>query len=76
MRDVQSLREHYGMTLRQWINRFETRWDEAVALVGQGRARVWCLYMIGSAIAFDAGRIGVDQVVAVRSGSQRHAAGP
>lgn len=66
VRDVQSLREHYGLTLRQWVHRLEDRWDQVVEMVGQRRARIWRLYMIGSAVAFDAGRVGVDQVVAVK----------
>jgi cyclopropane-fatty-acyl-phospholipid synthase len=66
VRDVESLREHYARTLRQWVANLEGRWDDAVGLAGIGRARVWRLYMTGSALAFDSGRIGVDQVLAVR----------
>ncbi len=66
IRDVQALREHYALTLRAWVARLEARWDDAVALVGPGRARVWRLYMAGSAVGFTGGRVGVDQVLAVR----------
>jgi cyclopropane-fatty-acyl-phospholipid synthase len=66
VRDVESLREHYGRTLRRWVNNLERQWDRAVALAGSGRARVWRLYMTASALSFDAGRIGVAQVLAVR----------
>jgi cyclopropane-fatty-acyl-phospholipid synthase len=66
VRDVEGLREHYARTLRHWVANIEGRWDDAVALAGIGRARVWRLYMTGSALAFDSGRIGIDQVVAVR----------
>ncbi|MEJ5943747.1 cyclopropane-fatty-acyl-phospholipid synthase family protein [Pseudokineococcus basanitobsidens] len=68
VRDVQSLREHYARTLRAWVARLADRWDEAVALVGERRARVWRLYMTGSAVAFETARIDVDQVLAVRLG--------
>jgi cyclopropane-fatty-acyl-phospholipid synthase len=71
VRDVENLREHYARTLRSWVTNLEAEWDRAVALAGQGRARVWRLYMTGSALSFDAGRIGVAQVLAVR----RHADG-
>ncbi len=66
VRDVEALREHYIRTLRCWATRLEERWPEAVRLVGEGRARVWRLYMAGSALGFAAGRLGVNQVLAVR----------
>jgi cyclopropane-fatty-acyl-phospholipid synthase len=68
VRDVESLREHYARTLRQWVANLERGWDRAVLLTSEGRARVWRLYMAGSALAFEAGRIGVNQVLAVRKG--------
>lgn len=67
VRDVQSLREHYGRTLRAWVKNLEGRWDEAQRLVGPGRARVWRLYMAGSALGFEQNRIAVHQVLAVRT---------
>lgn len=66
VRDVESLREHYALTLRQWGANLNEQWDRAVRLAGAGRARVWRLYMAGSALAFEAGLIGVNQVLAVR----------
>jgi cyclopropane-fatty-acyl-phospholipid synthase len=71
VRDVQSLREHYSLTLRAWVRRLDDHWTEAVAMVGERRARIWRLYMIGSAVAFDIGRVGVDQVLAVRADEGR-----
>ncbi|WP_327679071.1 cyclopropane-fatty-acyl-phospholipid synthase family protein [Kitasatospora sp. NBC_00458] len=67
VRDVEALREHYGLTLREWVANLEAHWTEAVRLVGRGRARVWRLYMAASALAFEENRIGVNQVLAVRS---------
>jgi cyclopropane-fatty-acyl-phospholipid synthase len=66
VRDVENLREHYARTLRQWVANLESSWDRAIELAGAGRARVWRLYMTGSALSFDAGRIGITQVLAVR----------
>ncbi|NLV54438.1 MAG: class I SAM-dependent methyltransferase [Acidimicrobiales bacterium] len=66
VRDVESLREHYARTLRAWVANLQARWDEAQMLVGPARARAWRLYMAGSAVAFEAGRISVHQVLAVR----------
>jgi cyclopropane-fatty-acyl-phospholipid synthase len=66
VRDVESLREHYARTLRAWVSNLEAGWPEAVRLTTPGRARVWRMYMAGSAVSFEAGRIGVNQVLAVR----------
>ncbi|MFE1250574.1 class I SAM-dependent methyltransferase [Streptomyces sp. NPDC058766] len=67
VRDVESLREHYGLTLRHWVDRLDAGWQRAVLLTGPGRARVWRLYMAASAVAFERNRIGVNQVLAVRT---------
>ena len=66
VRDVESLREHYVLTLRQWVANLEAGWDEAVRRTSVGRARVWRLYMSGAAVTFEAGRVGVHQVLAVK----------
>ncbi|MEY9488161.1 cyclopropane-fatty-acyl-phospholipid synthase [Streptomyces calvus] len=67
VRDVESIREHYALTLRRWVERLEADWAHAAALAGPGRARVWRLYMAASALAFERNRIGVNQVLAVRT---------
>ena len=76
VRDVESLREHYPLTLRAWVANLEHRWDEAVALTSPGRARVWRLYMAGSALAFEANRISVHQVLAVKPDVRGHSGLP
>ncbi|MFD3590163.1 class I SAM-dependent methyltransferase [Streptomyces sp. NPDC058683] len=67
VRDVESLREHYARTLRRWVVNLEADWTRAVRLASPGRARVWLLYMAASALAFERNRIGVNQVLAVRT---------
>jgi cyclopropane-fatty-acyl-phospholipid synthase len=67
VRHVESLREHYALTLRAWVANLEANWEEAVAEVGAARARVWRLYMAASALNFEAGRTQVHQVLAVRA---------
>jgi cyclopropane-fatty-acyl-phospholipid synthase len=62
VRDVESLREHYATTLRQWVANLEARWDDAVALVGEHRARIWRLYMAASAVGFEDGGVALHQV--------------
>jgi cyclopropane fatty-acyl-phospholipid synthase-like methyltransferase/DUF1365 family protein len=68
IRDVEAMREHYVRTVQHWAATLESRWDEFVALVGEEIARVWRLYLVGGALSFAEGRMGVDQVVAVRPG--------
>jgi cyclopropane-fatty-acyl-phospholipid synthase len=67
VRHLETLREHYALTLRQWVANLESNWDDAVAEAGEGRVRVWRLYMAGSALNFEAGRTQVHQVLATPS---------
>ncbi|WP_055525070.1 class I SAM-dependent methyltransferase [Streptomyces graminilatus] len=67
VRDVESIREHYALTLRRWVASLEAGWASALRLVGPGRARVWRLYMAACALAFERNRLGVNQILAVRT---------
>ncbi|MEV6649365.1 cyclopropane-fatty-acyl-phospholipid synthase family protein [Streptomyces sp. NPDC051219] len=69
VRDVESIREHYALTLRAWVANLEAHWRDAVRYTSPGRARIWRLYMAASALSFERNRIGVNQVLAVRTGS-------
>jgi cyclopropane-fatty-acyl-phospholipid synthase len=64
---VHALREHYARTLRSWVANLEAEWSTAVRLTSPGRARVWRLYMAASALAFEQARIGVNQVLCVKT---------
>ncbi|HEY6285011.1 MAG TPA: cyclopropane-fatty-acyl-phospholipid synthase family protein [Ktedonobacteraceae bacterium] len=55
VRDVESLREHYMLTLRHWVQRLEEHAEEARKLTNDVTYRVWRLYMSGSAHAFQTG---------------------
>jgi cyclopropane-fatty-acyl-phospholipid synthase len=61
LRDVESLREHYVTTLRQWVHRLEANEEQARALTSDVTYRVWRLYMAASAYGFRIGRIGIIQ---------------
>ena len=63
---VQGLREHYVRTTRAWLDNFEASLPEIAKLLTAEQIRVWRLYLAGSALAFDEGRMGVDQILAVR----------
>ncbi|MGW0906758.1 class I SAM-dependent methyltransferase [Streptomyces sp. NPDC002853] len=67
VRDVEAIREHYALTLRRWVANLEARWKEGQRLTSPGRARIWRLYMAASALSFERNRIGVNQVLAVRT---------
>jgi cyclopropane-fatty-acyl-phospholipid synthase len=66
VRDVESLREHYALTLRHWIKRLEERHSEAVRLTDEITYRIWKLYMSGSAHAFEKGDLTVYQALLVK----------
>ncbi|PTT62092.1 SAM-dependent methyltransferase [Arthrobacter sp. HMWF013] len=68
--DVEALRLHYALTLRAWVRRLEENWDEAVRLTSLGRARVWRLYMASSALGFETGLTGVNQVLVQKAGGE------
>jgi cyclopropane-fatty-acyl-phospholipid synthase len=67
VRDVEALREHYAHTLRAWVTNLEDNWNQALKLTTPGRARIWRLYMAASALAFEHNRIGVNQILAVKT---------
>jgi cyclopropane-fatty-acyl-phospholipid synthase len=67
VRHEENLREHYARTCGAWSANLETHWDKAVAEVGEGRARVWRLYLAGSRLGFEQRRIELHQVLAVRT---------
>ncbi len=66
VRHEENLREHYAMTLAGWCRNLDDHWDEAVAEVGEGTARVWRLYMAGSRLGFELNWIQLHQVLGVR----------
>ena len=69
VRDVESLREHYPLTLRRWVANLRAGQADAVRLVGSERERAWMLYMLASALAFESGDITVYQVLSARGGA-------
>ena len=64
-RDVESLREHYARTLHSWVANLDDAWSRATMLVGEGRARVWRLYLAASANGFTDGGLAIHQVLGV-----------
>ncbi len=69
VRHEENLREHYALTLAKWCENLERNWDECVADVGEGTARVWGLYMAGSRLGFETNAVQLHQVLAVKPDS-------
>jgi cyclopropane-fatty-acyl-phospholipid synthase len=67
-RDVESLREHYALTLRWWLRGLERRKSDALRIVGEKTYRVWRLYMTASANAFTNGSINIVQCLLSKTG--------
>jgi len=67
VRHVESLREHYAITLRRWVSNLEEHWEQAVEEATEGRARVWRLYMAASALGFERNDLQIHQVLATKT---------
>jgi cyclopropane-fatty-acyl-phospholipid synthase len=70
VRDVESLREHYAMTLRHWVRSLEEKSRDATELVGDHHFRIWRLYMAASANSFDKAAINVIQTLLAKPDAQ------
>ncbi|HEY5856038.1 MAG TPA: class I SAM-dependent methyltransferase [Aldersonia sp.] len=66
VRHEENLREHYALTLAEWCNNLVANWDECVAEVGEGTAKVWGLYMAGSRLGFERNVVQLHQVLGVK----------
>lgn len=66
LRDVESLREHYAMTLRHWVRGLEAHSNEAIKIAGERIYRVWRLYMSAAVYGFMSGRTNLIQALLVK----------
>ncbi len=66
VRDVESMRDHYTLTLTHWCRNVEANRDEVVRLLGEDGYRLWRLWTAGAAYANASGHVGVHQVVLSR----------
>ena len=67
--DVEGLRSHYALTLRHWVQRLESRREEALRHVNDATYRVWRLYMAASALEFEAAGTGIYQILTGKRGA-------
>jgi len=63
VRDVECLREHYVLTLRKWLERLESRREEACGATEERTYRLWRLYLAGATHKFRTGRNSVYQAL-------------
>ncbi len=68
--DAENLRPHYGKTLWQWVDRLEAHREQALAMIGESKYRIWRIYMAGSAYAFDHNWLALFQIVAGKPDAQ------
>jgi cyclopropane-fatty-acyl-phospholipid synthase len=66
VRDVESLREHYALTLRHWARRLELHRDQVLQVVDEPTYRVWRLFLPGSAYGFAAGPLNIYQALLLK----------
>ena len=69
VRDTESLRDHYPLTLRRWVANLLDHREQATVIAGTERVRAWELYLLGSAQGFEDEDIAVYQVLSVRHGA-------
>ncbi len=66
--DLEQLRPHYALTLREWVARLEANQDLALAAASEADVRIWRLYMAVSALNFELGGLGVIQLLGQKRG--------
>ena len=64
--DVENLRQHYALTLKHWMRRFEDARARVREMYGERFTRAWRLYLAGSRAAFNTGNLQLFQVLFAR----------
>ena len=55
--DVENIRLHYALTLRHWLERYESAVDQVRTMFDETFVRMWRLYLAGSMAAFETGTL-------------------
>lgn len=63
VRDVETLREHYALTLHHWVERLEANAVEARRITDETTYRIWRLYMAASEYRFRSGDLNLYQML-------------
>jgi cyclopropane-fatty-acyl-phospholipid synthase len=62
--DVEDMREHFELTLKHWEDRLYEKREDAYAMVGEARTRLWLIYFALFKKSFERGSVLVYQTVA------------
>ena len=71
VRDLESLREHYSLTLKNWVQRLQANRERALELVDPVTYRIWELYMSGAWHIFDVQINNVFQALLLKADDHR-----
>jgi cyclopropane-fatty-acyl-phospholipid synthase len=55
IRDVENLREHYVLTLENWVRRLEAQREKAIEITDDVTYRIYRIYMAGATMGFRSG---------------------
>jgi cyclopropane-fatty-acyl-phospholipid synthase len=66
VRDVESLREHYMLTLRHWTQRLEAQHEVARRITDETTYRIWRAFMVASAYGFRTDHLTIYQTLLVK----------
>ena len=75
VRDVESLREHYALTLKNWLQRYEAHTDTILDMMGPQGYRQWRIYLAGARWVFESGYNSIHQALLYKSLDGRTAHG-
>ncbi len=75
VRDVESLREHYALTLKNWLARYEAHESEILDMLGPIGYRRWRIYLAGARWVFESGYNSIHQALLYKSRAGKGAAG-
>jgi cyclopropane-fatty-acyl-phospholipid synthase len=75
VRDVENLREHYSLTLRNWVRRLEANRAEAIRVTDEVTYRIYRIYMAGATLGFDGGVYQLNQTLFAKPDATTGAAG-
>ncbi|CAN5799168.1 class I SAM-dependent methyltransferase [soil metagenome] len=70
VRDVENLREHYMLTLREWSRRLDARREDAIRFGGERMYRLWRVYMGVASGQFERGEFDLSQSLLLRPASR------